>query len=351
MEELRVGAYSPAEIAKKVATVAQKKSGLDFFRLFVLAILAGAFISLGAEFYTLVVHDSGLAFGLNKLVGGLAFSLGLILVVLAGAELFTGNTLMVIGFVDGIINTRSLLRSWAIAYIGNLVGSLALVLLMYSSRQWTFNNAMVGGKALLIANAKVNLTFVEAFGRGILCNALVCLAVWLCFGARSTSDKILAIIFPITAFVASGFEHSVANMYFVPMGIILKGEATVVAAAEAMAGKQMILSNLTVSGFLISNLLPVTLGNIIGGSLFVGLTYWSIYLRQFSFQSLLRMIQIAFRLIFLLNPRDFTPSRIAANLSGFYAFLSRRKVKQHPLPRDLSALLDDTSREKHEAKS
>lgn len=341
MEELRLDAYSPAEIAKKVAAVAQKKSGLDFFRLFVLAILAGAFISLGAEFYTVVVQDSGLAFGLNKLVGGFVFSLGLILVVLAGAELFTGNTLMVIGFVDGIINARGLLRSWAIAYMGNLVGSLALVLLMYSTRQWSLNNAMVGGKALLIANAKVNLAFVEAFGRGLLCNALVCLAVWLCFGARSTTDKILAIILPITAFVASGFEHCVANMYFVPMGIILKGKATVVTAAEAMVRKPVVLTNLTTSGFVVSNLLPVTLGNIVGGSLFVGLVYWSVYLREFSFRSLLRMIHIAFRLMFLLSPRDLTPSRIAANLSGFYAFVSRRKVKRRPLPRDLSTLVDE----------
>jgi hypothetical protein len=221
---------------------------------------------------------------------------------------------------------------------------------MYSTRQWTFNNAMVGGKALLIANAKINLTFVEAFGRGILCNVLVCLAVWLCFGARSTTDKILAIIFPITAFVASGFEHCVANMYFVPMGIILKGKATVVAAAEAMAGKQVVLTNLTTSGFLVSNLLPVTLGNIVGGSLFVGLVYWSIYLREFSFQSLLRMIQIAFRLIFLLSPRDLTPSRIAANVSGFYAFLSRRKEKRPPLPRDLTTLFDDPRGEEQETK-
>jgi formate transporter len=278
MEALQVEAYAPAEIAKKIAAVAEKKSGLDFFRLFVLAILAGVFIGLGAEFFTLVVHDTGLAFGLNKLVGGLVFSLGLILVVLAGAELFTGNTLMVMGFVDGAIGARGLLRSWAIAYVGNFVGSLSLVVLIYYSRQWAMNGEKVGAQALLIANAKVNLGFVEAFVRGILCNALVCLAVWLCFGARSTTDKILAIIFPITAFVASGFEHCVANMYFVPLGIILRGESSVVAAASAMAGREPVLANLTWSGFMLYNLLPVTLGNIIGGGLLVGLVYWSIYL-------------------------------------------------------------------------
>jgi len=348
MSELQVDAYAPPEIAKKIAAAAKKKSGLDFFRLFVLAILAGVFIGFGAEFYTLVVHDSGLAFGLNKLVGGLVFSLGLVLVVLAGAELFTGNTLMVMGYVDGVIGARGLLRSWAIAYLGNLVGSLALVLLIYYSRQWALHDAMVGGKALLIANGKVNLTFMEAFARGILGNALVCLAVWLCFGARTTADKILAIIFPITAFVASGFEHCVANMYFVPLGIILKGESSVVAAAGAMAGKDLVLTNLTWQGFVVKNLLPVTLGNVIGGGLLVGLVYWSVYLREFSFRSLLQLAQIGFRLIFFVHPRELSPTKIAANLSGFYAILSRKKAKRRPLPRDLTTLVDDQGDQERE---
>ncbi len=303
MEELRVDAYSPPEIAKRIAAVAEKKSGLDFFRMFVLAILAGVFIALGAEFYTLVVHDSGLAFGLNSLIGGLAFCLGLILVVVAGAELFTGNTLVVMGFIEGKVNARQLLKGWGIVYLGNFVGALVMVLLMYYTAQWGFHDAMVGGKALLIANAKVNMSFLEAFVRGILCNVLVCLAIWLAFSGRSTIDKILAVIFPITAFVASGFEHSVANMYFIPMGIALKGQPDVLAAAQGMVGQPIMLGNLTIAGFLVKNLLPVTLGNIIGGSLLVGGIYWSVYLRQFSFRSLFRIAQVGFQLIFLV----FTP--------------------------------------------
>jgi len=348
MPELRIDAYAPPEIAKKIAAVAKKKSGLDFFRLFVLAILAGVFIGFGAEFYTMVVHDSGLAFGLNKLVGGLVFSLGLVLVVLAGAELFTGNTLMVMGYVDGVIGARGLLRSWAIAYVGNFVGSLALVLLICCSRQWALHGAKLGGKALLIANAKVNLTFMEGFARGILCNALVCLAVWLCFGARTTADKILAIIFPITAFVASGFEHCVANMYFVPLGIILKGEPSVVAAAAAMAGKDVVLTNLTWPGFLVKNLLPVTLGNVLGGGLLVGLVYWSVYLREFSFRSLLQLGQSGFRILSVAHPRQLLPTKVATHLSRFYALLSRKKAERRPLPCDLNTLVgDQAEQERH----
>jgi len=346
MEELRVDAYSPPEIAKRIAAVAEKKSGLDFFRMFVLAILAGVFIALGAEFYTLVVHDSGLAFGLNNLIGGLVFCLGLILVVIAGAELFTGNTLIVMGFIERKVSARQLLKGWSIVYIGNLAGSLAMVLLMYYTAQWGFHGAMVGGKALLIANAKVNMTFLEAFMRGILCNVLVCLAIWLAFSGRSTIDKILAVIFPITAFVASGFEHSVANMYFVPMGLALKEQADVLAAAQGMAGQPIMLGNLTVAGFIVKNLIPVTLGNIIGGSLLVGGIYWAVYLRQFSFRSLFWVAQVGFRLIFLFNPRELAPSRIAANFSSFYGVLRRKPTRSRPLPRDLTTLIEEDTEKK-----
>jgi formate/nitrite transporter len=346
MEELRVDAYSPPEIAKRIAAVAEKKSGLDFFRMFVLGILAGVFIALGAEFYTLVVHDSGLAFGLNSLIGGLVFCLGLILVVIAGAELFTGNTLIVMGFIQRKVSARQLLKGWSIVYLGNLVGSLVMVLLMYYTAQWGFHDAMVGGKALLIANAKVNMPFLEAFLRGILCNVLVCLAIWLAFSGRSTVDKILAIIFPITAFVASGFEHSVANMYFIPMGLALQGQPDVLAAAQGMAGQSIMLGNLTVAGFLVKNLIPVTLGNIVGGSLLVGGIYWSVYLRQFSFRNLFRVAQVGFRLIFLFNPRELTPSRIAANFSSFYGFLQRKPTRRRPLPGDLTTLIEEDTEKK-----
>ena len=346
MEELRVDAYSPPEIAKRIAAVAEKKSGLDFFRMFVLAILAGVFIAFGAQFYTLVVHDSGLASGLNNLIGGLVFCLGLILVVIAGAELFTGNTLIVMGFIERKVSARQLLKGWSIVYLGNLVGSLVMVLLMYYTAQWGFHGAMVGGKALLIANAKVNMTFLEAFVRGIVCNVLVCLAIWLAFSGRSTIDKIVAVIFPVTAFVASGFEHCVANMYFVPMGLALKEQAEVLAAAQGMAGQPIMLGNLTVAGFIVRNLIPVTLGNIIGGSLLVGVIYWSVYLRQFSFRSLFWVAQVGFRLIFLFNPRELAPSRIAANFSSFYGVLRRKPTGSRPLPRDLTSLIEEDTEEK-----
>lgn len=344
MEQLRVEAYSPQEIARRVADVAKKKSTLDLFRLFVLATLAGVFIALGAEFFTLVVHDSHLPLGLTKLIGGVVFSLGLILVVLAGAELFTGNTLMVLGFVERMISTRRLWRSWSIVYLGNFIGSLILVLLMYYSGQWALNSSMVGAEALLIANSKVNLAFHIAFTRGILCNILVCLAVWLCFGARTTTDKILAVIFPITAFVASGFEHCVANMYFIPLGVILKSQPEVVVAAEAMTGAPLALGNLSWSGFIVKNLIPVTLGNIVGGGVLVGLVYWSVYLREFSFRSLFRLTQIAFQLIFFINPREISPTRIATILSVFSAISFRRRPGQRPLPHDLTDIADKKER-------
>ncbi|TET55042.1 MAG: formate/nitrite transporter family protein [Dehalococcoidia bacterium] len=345
MEELRVDAYSPPEIAKRIAAVAEKKSGLDFFRMFVLAILAGVFIAFGAEFYTLVVHDSGLAFGLNSLIGGLVFCLGLILVVVAGAELFTGNSLVVMGFIEGKVSARQLLKGWGIVYLGNFAGSLVMVLLVYYTAQWGFHDAMVGGKALLIANTKVNMTFLEAFMRGILCNVLVCLAIWLAFSGRTTIDKILAVIFPITAFVASGFEHCVANMYFIPMGMALAGQSDVLVAAQGMVGQPITLGNLTIAGFLVKNLIPVTLGNIIGGSLLVGVIYWSVYLRQFSFRSLFRIAQVGFQLIFLVHPRELSPGRIAANLSSFYGLLRRRPIRRRPLPRDLTTIIEEETEE------
>ncbi|MFC2024641.1 formate/nitrite transporter family protein [Chloroflexota bacterium] len=345
MEQLRVDALSPTEIAKKVAEVAKGKSGLDLFRMFMLGILGGAFVAFGAQLYTLVIHDSSLSLGLTKLVGGIAFSLGLILIVLAGAELFTGNTLMVIAFAQRMINTRNLFRSWGIIYGANFAGALAIVFLMYYTEQWGINNSMVGGEALLIANTKVNLAFHTAFVRAILANVLVCLAVWLCFGARSTVDKVFAVIFPVTAFVAAGFEHSIANMYFVPMGIWLKGQPSVLAAAEKMSGAGLALQNLTWSGFIVRNLIPVTIGNVVGGSILVGLVYWSIYVREFTWRGLFRLIQIGFELIFFVRPRRLSRADIAMSLSGFYAVLSRRRPRGRPLPRDLSGMGIDQEKE------
>jgi formate transporter len=259
-----IDAFLPPEMAERMENLGVKKASLDFWSMFALAVLAGFFIGLGAEFYTVVITDSDLA-----------FSLGLILVIIAGAELFTGNNLIIIAWVGGKLTLGQLMRNWVIVYLGNLVGSLGTVMLMYLSRQWALADFGVGATALQIANAKVNLSFTEGVTRGILCNVLVCLAVWLCMSGRSVTDKILAIVFPITAFVASGFEHSIANMYFIPMGLLLKEEPQVTIAAGQAASELM---NLNLAGFIV-NLISVTTGNIFGGGFMVAAAYWFIYLR------------------------------------------------------------------------
>jgi formate/nitrite transporter len=210
-------------------------------------------------------------------LGGIAFSLGLILVVMAGAELFTGNNLMVMAWAGRRVSTMRLLRAWGIVYAGNLVGALATAALVVLSGQWRFDGNAVGANAVRIANAKVSLDFEEAFFLGVLCNALVCLAIWLTYSARSNIDKALAIVFPITAFVASGYEHSIANMYFIPLGLMLKSQDAVLAAGGLDAAD---LSNLDVAHFLVANLLPVTAGNLVGGGILVGAIYWFIYRRN-----------------------------------------------------------------------
>jgi formate/nitrite transporter len=265
----------PAEMALKMEGVGVTKANGNIWTISLLGIMAGFFIGLGAMFCTLVTTDIQIGFGLTKLVGGVVFSLGLILVVIAGAELFTGNALMVGSRASGKIKLAQLFRNWGIVYFTNLVGSLLLVLVVFYSQFWALDGFKVGVNALSIANAKVNLAFWPAFARGILCNTLVCLAVWLCLGARTTVDKIFAILFPITAFVACGFEHSIANMYFIPMGIAMAGQAKVLEVAGVTANQ---VANLNVAGF-IGNLVPVTLGNIAGGT-FVGSMYWLIYLRK-----------------------------------------------------------------------
>ncbi|MAT98287.1 MAG: formate transporter FocA [Anaerolineaceae bacterium] len=273
-----VDALVPKEMAHKAEATGVAKAGLGPLRMFALAVLAGAFIALGAIFATTVTTGSTQSFGLTKLLGGLVFCLGLILVIGAGAELFTGNNLIVMAWADGKVTTRQLLRNWVIVYLGNFVGSVGTAVIMLFSKQYTFANGALGQNALNIANGKVNLEFGQALVLGIMCNALVCLAVWLCMGARSATDKILAVIFPITAFVAAGFEHSVANMYFIPMGLLIKAGAP--AAFWTQIGSTAdSFTNLTWGNFFLRNLLPVTIGNIIGGALLVGLVYWFIYLR------------------------------------------------------------------------
>lgn len=276
---LSFDALLPPEMAAKAEQVGINKIKLDPLRLLALAVLAGAFISLGAIFATnTLVGGEALPYGLQRLLAGLTFSLGLMLVVVGGAELFTGNVLIIMAFANHRLRLRDLLYNWTIVYTGNLLGALGTAVLLFLSQQYLLAQGQVGLTALQIAQAKCSLDFSAAIFLGVLCNVLVCLAVWLCFSARTTSDKILAIIPPIAAFVACGFEHSIANMYFIPIGLFLKAAAP--ASFWDLVGRQAAdFPQLTWSNFLLANLLPVTLGNLVGGALLVGLVYWFVYLR------------------------------------------------------------------------
>lgn len=277
---VNLDALMPQEIAQKAEAVGVAKANLGFRRLTVLGILAGAFIGMGAIFATTVATGSGaLPYGVARLLMGLVFSLGLILVIVGGAELFTGNNLIVMAWASKRITSRLLLRNWFWVYLGNFIGSVGTAVLVFLSGQYKFGAGAVGTTALNIAAGKVRLDFVEALVLGILCNALVCLAVWLTMGGRTATDKILAILFPISAFVAAGFEHSIANMYFIPVGILIKGFAppTFWATTGLDAGNY---ADLTWGAFFLNNLLPVTIGNIIGGTVLVGAVYWAVYLRK-----------------------------------------------------------------------
>jgi formate/nitrite transporter len=291
MSEVRIDALLPQEMATRAEYLGVRKAEMPFIKVFMLSVLAGAFISLGAIFATTVgaggmavastdgtiAFNTGLPYGITRLLMGFVFSLGLILVVVGGAELFTGNNLIVMAWANGKVTGRALLRNWAIVYLGNFVGSIGTVILMFFTRQYTFGANSVGITALKIGVAKVEFTFLQAMALGILCNALVCLAVWLTYSARSTLDKILAILFPITAFVAAGFEHSIANMYFIPYALFIKDfDPNFV---STVSDKVAHLDLLTWQAFLFSNLIPVTIGNIIGGAVLVAAVYWAIFLR------------------------------------------------------------------------
>lgn len=256
-----VDAYSPSKIALLVEEIGVKKANLSPIKTIVLGMLAGIFIAFGAMLYTLIVTDSYMGFGITKLIGGVAFSLGLVLVVVAGAELFTGNNLMVMAWANKQVSTKTLIQNWMVVYFANFCGALLAMIGMIGSGLLIQNDGLVASTALNIAQSKVSVGWLELLIRGIFCNALVCLAVWLCIAAHDVSSKILAIVFPISAFVALGFEHSVANMYFIPLG--------------------MWLSEGNITGLdLMANLVPVTAGNIVGGSVFVALVYWLVYLRN-----------------------------------------------------------------------
>ncbi len=252
--------YAPDEIAHRVETVGVRKAHLPAVSMLALSGLAGAFIALGAVFYTIVVSGSTLGFGVTRLVGGGSFCLGLVLVVLAGAELFTGNNLVAMAWASRRITGLQLVRGWVTVYLGNAIGALFIFGLVWFADTAALGGGQVGETAIAIALAKCQLGGAEAFARGVLCNTLVCLAVWLAMGGHSFTDRFLAVLFPITAFVAAGFEHSIANMFFLPWGLALADDPGLIPAAFA-------------------NLAVVTAGNMVGGTVLVAGTYWIVYLR------------------------------------------------------------------------
>jgi len=292
-DQISFDAILPPSMAAKAEDLGVKKVALPALKMFALAILAGAFIGIGAIFATTVsagsmaVKDAagaaafftGLPYGVTRLLAGLAFTVGLILVVVGGSELFTGNNLIMMAFASKKVSLGGLLRNWGIVYLGNFVGSIATAYIVFLGKQYSFGSGAIGLTALGIGEAKTSFTFIQAVALGIMCNALVCMAVWMCYSARSTTDKILAIIPPIACFVAAGFEHSVANMYFIPVSLFIKnfGDA---AFFEKIGKTAADFPHLTWGNFFIGNLLPVTIGNIIGGAFMVGLIYWFIYLRK-----------------------------------------------------------------------
>jgi formate/nitrite transporter len=261
-------AYSPAEIKEAVEKVGVKKANLPFLASFMLAIVAGGGVGFGALYYTIVASDPTFSFATVRVVGGLVFTLGLALVLVGGAELFTGNNLIVMAWASNRVSTRTMLRNWTIVYFGNLVGALGLIALVYYSHHLDMNDGRIGVSVLNTATGKIRPDAITLFFKGILCNVLVCAAVWLAYAGRSVTDKMIAVILPVSAFIAAGFEHCVANMYFLPLAWLLVQTGQIPANFDA--------SLITLSGIL-HNLVPVTLGNIVGGAGFVGAVYWAIY--------------------------------------------------------------------------
>ncbi len=261
--------YSPQQIAERVDSLGVAKTRLSLLSMAMLGVLAGAFIGLGALYYTLVISDASLSFAVSRVLGGVCFSLGLLLVVVAGAELFTGNNLLAMAWADGKVSSTEVLRNWVVVCLANFVGAAGLALLVYLSGHAGLNGGAVGQTYLKIAAAKSVMPLGELFFRGVLCNVLVCMAVWMVLAGRTVVDKFAAIVLPISAFVAAGFEHSIANMYFFPLALLLKDSGIALpAGADAITLWAMF-----------RNLGPVILGNIAGGSVLVALVYYVIYIR------------------------------------------------------------------------
>lgn len=278
-QRLGLDALLPPEMARRAEALGVAKCRMELPRLFTLAVLAGAFIALGALFSTTVSAGSAaLPWGLARLLAGLTFSLGLVLVVVGGAELFTGNVLLLMARASGAVGMREVLRNWAVVFAGNAVGALATAALVFASGQYRFGGGAVGAAALAIAEHKSALGLLPAFLLGVLCNALVCLAVWLSYSARTTTDRILAVVPPVTAFVACGLEHSIANLYFVPLGLLTRDFAPLEFWAT-IGGRSLDHAGLSWLDFLTRDLPAVTAGNLAGGGLLVGAVYAFVYRR------------------------------------------------------------------------
>jgi formate/nitrite transporter len=260
-------AFSPAEIAQRLEQVGVTKARMPFFKTALLGILAGAFIGLGSLYFTIVSSDASLSFAVSKVLGGVVFSLGLLLVVVAGAELFTGNNLLAMAWASKLITTKDVLRNWLIVSIANFIGAAGLAIIVYLSGHSMMNNGLIAEKIISIAVTKCTLPASELFWRGVLCNILVCLAVWMAMAGRTVTDKFFAIVLPISAFVAAGFEHSIANMYFIPLAMLLQNDvATVIPGSD-----QITIMNM------LRNFMWVIPGNLLGGSVLVALVYHVIY--------------------------------------------------------------------------
>lgn len=257
---------APADVVNKTVEIGKTKCCSNFRKCFVLSMFAGAFIGFGAMYYLFITSDTALPYSISKVLGGIGFCLGLQLVLVAGAELFTGNTLAIQARLNREIATAQLLKNWATVWVGNFVGSLILVLLLYLCNFGAFHDHAIAINMANVAAAKIHQPWLVIFVKGIMCNILVCLAVWMAFAARSVADKIMAVILPISAFVCCGFEHSVANMFFLPMGLVASNFG-------GIPTHQAVWDFITVSG-IFYNISAATLGNIVGGAFFVGFTYW-----------------------------------------------------------------------------
>ncbi|MEW9900612.1 formate/nitrite transporter family protein [Chitinivorax sp. PXF-14] len=263
-------AFAPAEIAERVENVGVAKARLPLLQTVLLGMLAGAFIGLGSLYFVLVTSDASLGFAASRVLGGVVFSLGLLLVVVAGAELFTGNNLLAMAWADRRISTAELLRNWVIVCCANFIGAAGLAVIVWLSGHPAMNGGKVATQVVLLAAAKCAAPAATLFWKGVLCNILVCMAVWMAMAGRSVVDKLAAIVLPVSAFVAAGFEHSIANMYLIPLGLLLKPD---------MPADLAHLDALSLSG-LVANLVPVIAGNLLGGSVLVALVYHLIYRRH-----------------------------------------------------------------------